>query len=276
LPSAFADTLRRCLSANPGDRPAITDLDAQLNGAPPTVVVVPPPPTVIPPPPTVVSPAPTIAPPPPAVAPVTAAVAPVTPAVAPRPTTIVPPAPIPPVIPVARIAARKLTLPRKRLLVPAIAAALVLLTVAWAGSRLFRSHPQSPQLSAATAPPAAPPAASAAAASSPAAGSPGAAAQTATTAPASAVHQELPEVSRHARASIRGTIKVIVRVTVDRSGKVIAQSPVVRGSSRYFARVAGEAAKKWRFAPDSQESRQWLLQFEFTRDGTTAHASPRT
>ena len=34
LPPAFADTLRRCLSANPAERPAITDLDAQFKGAP--------------------------------------------------------------------------------------------------------------------------------------------------------------------------------------------------------------------------------------------------
>ena len=92
---------------------------------------------------------------------------------------------------------------------------------------------------------------------------------------ASVIYEEMPEVSRRARASVRGTIKVIVRVSVDRSGKVIAQSLVNRGSSRYFARVAGEAARKWRFAPDSREPRQWLLQFEFTREGTATHASPR-
>ena len=48
------------------------------------------------------------------------------------------------------------------------------------------------------------------------------------------------------------------------------------GPSKYFARLATDAARKWRFAPaDNQDSREWLLRFEFTHDGTTAHAAPR-
>src|ERR1700730_14510381 len=46
------------------------------------------------------------------------------------------------------------------------------------------------------------------------------------------------------------------------------------GPSRYFARVAGDAAVEWKFAPaDSQGSRVWLLHFEFDRDGVTADAT---
>jgi hypothetical protein len=36
--------------------------------------------------------------------------------------------------------------------------------------------------------------------------------------------------------------------------------------------LATEAAKKWKFAPtNSQDSRKWLLRFEFTRSGTVGH-----
>jgi hypothetical protein len=230
VPSAFADMLRRCLSANPADRPTISGLDAQLTGAPPLNHSQP------------------------SIEAATSRIA-----AAPPPTPV----------PFGRFATSLPTLPgrpmpRNRALLPAIAAALALLATVWAGSRLFHGHPPAPPPAlSTTAPEPLPPAPVAAAASS----SP-------LPAPPAVVHQEMPDVSRRARASIRGTIKVSVRVTADRSGKVIAQALENRGSSRYFARVAAEAAKKWRFAPDSQDSRRWLLQFEFTRDGTAAHAVP--
>jgi TonB family protein len=96
-------------------------------------------------------------------------------------------------------------------------------------------------------------------------------------APTGVLHEEIPEVSRNARASIRGRIKVMVRVAVDRSGRVVKETLESSGSSRYFAHVASEAAKKWKFAPaENPDSRVWLLQFEFTRGGVTGHATPRT
>jgi TonB family protein len=86
----------------------------------------------------------------------------------------------------------------------------------------------------------------------------------------------MPAISSSARESIRGQIKVVVRVTVDRSGTVTAENTEVRGSSRYFARAAGDAAKKWKFAPgDSASPREWLIQFDFARDGIGAHAVQR-
>jgi TonB family protein len=63
-------------------------------------------------------------------------------------------------------------------------------------------------------------------------------------------------------------------VTVDRSGNVVDESLEGRGSSYYFARLAMEAARKWKFAPaDNQADRKWLLRFEFTRGGVTGHAA---
>ena len=152
-------------------------------------------------------------------------------------------------------------------LVPAIAVSVIVLVAIWAGMRPFRSPPSS-----------APPT-SGTAQSSPLAVSPAAASQSSATpvsAAAAVLHQEIPALSRGTRDSIRGQIKVTVLVTVDRSGNVIGETLENRGTSRYFARASLEAAKKWKFAPaDGQDSRQWLLQFAFTRSGAAGQAVPR-
>jgi TonB family protein len=88
------------------------------------------------------------------------------------------------------------------------------------------------------------------------------------------VHEEIPNVPRSALATIHGHVRVAVRVTVDPSGNVVNDSLDHAGPSRYFARVASQAARKWKFAPASDTSnRQWLVHFEFSRTGTTAHAT---
>jgi TonB family protein len=156
--------------------------------------------------------------------------------------------------------------PSARLFIPALAAGLAILLVVWAGLRLFHGHPNSQPLTS-----------SISEASSPPAALPPAASQHPQAAPSSVssspVHQEIPDVARGARDSIRGHIKVTVRVTVDRAGNVVSESLENSGSSKYFARLASEAARKWKFAPaDDRDSRVWLLRFEFSRAGTTAHA----
>lgn len=81
-------------------------------------------------------------------------------------------------------------------------------------------------------------------------------------------------MSRSARDSIHGQIKVAVRVNVDRAGNVVAENIELHGSSRYFARLAADAAKKWKFAAtDNPSMRQWLLQFEFSRSGVSSQAT---
>lgn len=93
----------------------------------------------------------------------------------------------------------------------------------------------------------------------------------------SVLHQEMPVLSHSTRNSIHGQVKVTVLVTVDRSGNVVAETVENRGSSKYFARLAADAAKKWQFAAtDTQEPRQWLLGFEFTRGGAAGQAVPRS
>jgi hypothetical protein len=72
---------------------------------------------------------------------------------------------------------------------------------------------------------------------------------------------------------IRGHVNVAVRVLVDPSGNVVGEFFENPGPSRYFARLAGDAAGPWTFAPTDQRAfRVWLLRFEFTRDGATVRA----
>jgi serine/threonine-protein kinase len=90
----------------------------------------------------------------------------------------------------------------------------------------------------------------------------------------SVLHRVSPDVPPAIRDKIRGHINVTVRVLVDHSGDVVGEFLEHPGPSRYFARVAGDAAVEWKFAPaDSQGSRVWLLHFEFDRDGITADAT---
>jgi len=91
------------------------------------------------------------------------------------------------------------------------------------------------------------------------------------------VHEEIPNVSASSRNTIHGHVRVAVKVTVDSSGRVIHDVLNNPSSSNYFNRVASEAARKWRFATADQGSREWLLRFEFGREGTTVKAvGPRS
>jgi TonB family protein len=87
-------------------------------------------------------------------------------------------------------------------------------------------------------------------------------------------HQVAPEVLQSARNSIRGTVRVSVKVNVDRSGDVEDAEVESRGPSKYFARAALDAAQLWKFKPPKVRGRgvlsTWIIQFEFTRDETTA------
>jgi len=91
----------------------------------------------------------------------------------------------------------------------------------------------------------------------------------------SPVKEVIPDVPRNALRTIRGTIRVTVRLAVDKNGTVVAATPDRPGPSRYFERLAVEASKKWTFAPAGTEAqRMVLVRFNFTREGTTARAIP--
>jgi TonB family protein len=308
LPPVFADTVQRCLSRNPADRPTVAELQAQTKpmAAPAS---------------------------PPAPLHSTTRPGPLTPVRGPEP----------PMRADSRVFAEPVEESKRGLLVPALVSLVVVGVVVWGGSRLFRGHAKPEQTAEAVAPETAapvatpapppeapPPRANAtattsngraparnatataptdnAAVSTPppprktwrantppqsasrgqssatgrsAAGSPAAGANSAGVSAAgasAALHEEIPSVPLSARGTIHGHVKVGVRVTVDRSGRVVHDSLDNPGPSRYFNRLASEAARKWRFAAaDDRGSREWLLRFEFGRDGTTVHAvGPRS
>jgi TonB family protein len=87
------------------------------------------------------------------------------------------------------------------------------------------------------------------------------------------VHQVAPEVLQSARNSIRGTVRVSIKVNIDRSGNVEDAEFESRGPSKYFAQAALEAAQLWKFKPPKVGGRgvlsTWIIQYEFTRDETT-------
>jgi TonB family protein len=87
------------------------------------------------------------------------------------------------------------------------------------------------------------------------------------------VQQIMPAVSKSARDTIHGTIKVRVKVGVDSAGNVETASLVSPGPSKYFARQAMEAAQQWKFVP-GPDARTWIVRFGFRRSGTDADLEP--
>ncbi len=255
LPAEFADLLQRCLSTNPAQRPTSAGLAALLQRPPAAALVS-------------------------------------------APQAGVRQAP-------TRAAAAD-TSPKPRALLPAVALALLILIAGWASLRFFRNHAGSEQsassdsqapsqqavAASATISQNSEPAPHAVAApsfsakstrSKPALARTLAApldqsAQRSANASPAVVHEEIPVVPRSARETIHGHLRVTVLVNLDRSGNVIEAILQKPGPSGYFARLAKEAAGKWKFVPAiNEEPREWSLMFEFTRGGTTATATaPRS
>jgi TonB family protein len=84
----------------------------------------------------------------------------------------------------------------------------------------------------------------------------------------------LPSVSQRSRNTITGKVRVGVRVEVDPSGRVTDAKLASPGPSRYFANVALESARKWKFTPprvgEQAVPSEWLLKFAFERRGVEA------
>jgi len=255
LPPAFVDAVQRCLSHEPTARPTVAELTADFMRAPAA-----------------------------------------------------------PVVPTARPAAREAppaapqSSPRVRrgdtaLMAAAVTAVFVL---GWAALRVFHGHagaqpasdvaavpvsqpatpaassPSAPLRAAAAAQPAAPGPRGSAKPSKPpaariAARVPALSAELPADALPSVRHAQTPAIPRSALNTIRGRIKIGVLVMVDGQGNVFDALLENPGPSSYFARQAKDAARQWKFVPASeQDSRQWLLGFEFTRAGATVHAIPRS
>jgi TonB family protein len=81
-----------------------------------------------------------------------------------------------------------------------------------------------------------------------------------------------PDILPSAIHSINGHVAVGIRVAVDPGGNVSNATFASQGPSRYFARMALEAAQRWKFTPaqvDGQAvSSEWILHFQFTPAGT--------
>ena len=91
-------------------------------------------------------------------------------------------------------------------------------------------------------------------------------------APGEVLHKVLPDVPRKARETIQGKVRVSVRVRVSPSGNVAGATLESPGPSKYFAELALQAARRWKFVPARADGREvasaWLLRFEFGRTGT--------
>jgi TonB family protein len=253
LPPPFMEIVRQCLNRNPANRPSIADVEALIKSAAPLPAV--------------------SAPQPPVAEPLDSVAKPLEREVPDRAT---PPE----------------GSPKRRLFVPAIAALFIVVVAVWIGVYVLGSRTSLERAAPATAasqnsgtPLSAPPEVSAPASSAKSTDFKSAPsrlvshpsdrpAQSLANKSPSVLHEVIPDVPRHTRDTIRGHIKVAVRVTVDSSGNVVGETLENHGPSKYFARLATEAARKWKFAPaDNPDSRKWLLRFEFTRGGVTGHAA---
>ena len=89
-------------------------------------------------------------------------------------------------------------------------------------------------------------------------------------APGRVAHQVVPDVPRRALSTIRGTVRVTVKVQVNAAGDVAKAEFVSSGPSRYFANLAMQAAREWKFTAGS-EQRALFIRFDFENSGVTAH-----
>jgi TonB family protein len=81
-----------------------------------------------------------------------------------------------------------------------------------------------------------------------------------------------PEVSRNASKTIQGRVKVKIRLTVGPNGNVSNAAFDSSGPSKYFANLALETARRWKFKAAQVDGHAvpsvWILRFQFGRDGT--------
>ena len=91
-------------------------------------------------------------------------------------------------------------------------------------------------------------------------------------APGAVMDRVMPDVSRGARNTIQGRIKVNVEVEVDAMGKVQSARLERAGPSKYFANAALTASRQWKFKPAENNGQpvasKWSLRYRFGRGGT--------
>jgi len=91
----------------------------------------------------------------------------------------------------------------------------------------------------------------------------------------------MPQISPGALHSIRGRIRIQVKINVDGAGNVTEAHLKSPGPSKYFAARALEAARGWKFQPTLENGQpvasQWIVQFALTRnaiDGSLVRIRP--
>jgi TonB family protein len=82
-------------------------------------------------------------------------------------------------------------------------------------------------------------------------------------------------VPQSARDTIEGRIRVHVKVEVDSSGKVEKATLDSPGPSQYFARLALEASRHWKFDPPRVKGQAvasaWMLRYQFRNTATEVY-----
>jgi serine/threonine protein kinase len=151
----------------------------------------------------------------------------------------------------------------------AVAAVIVVLLALTVGPKLMRHSEEPPATEAAN---------SAATASADGPRQPAVATSSSTSASGSVLHEVVPDVSKSARNTIHGIIKLRVKADADKNGNVTRTLLETAGPSKYFARLAVEASQRWKFTPPRQNGNNvpsaWMLHYEFTRAGVRAQATP--
>jgi len=101
------------------------------------------------------------------------------------------------------------------------------------------------------------------------------------------VHKVVPDTPSRARSSIRGTVRVNVRVQINPDGSVSSAELANPAPSQFFAAAALKAAREWRFAPPSStasssaapsssaargtSSSSAIIRFDFSQSSTSAY-----
>jgi len=84
----------------------------------------------------------------------------------------------------------------------------------------------------------------------------------------------LPEVSEKSRSTIRGTVRINVRVQLNPDGTVSSAELANPAPSQFFANLALKAARQWQFTQPSgasEPSPSPVIRFDFTQTSTSAY-----
>jgi TonB family protein len=82
----------------------------------------------------------------------------------------------------------------------------------------------------------------------------------------------MPDILPEASRSIQGKVNVHIHLNVSPSGEVTDAGFESAGPSKYFARIAMQAARQWKFVPPAADGQpvasEWSLRFVFTQGNT--------